>query len=163
MSPLMGTPRRRRAYALGHDTVSWWWSCQQTTTRTKKTYRPCQIATPFPTILAKTSPRPHHMISISVVVLTGTYCFYFTKLSHTSPSFPVSLTAPFPGMLVHSMKRSSPPVGVHASPVQVPGTATLAATSLSYSSGPSTLLSISQVTTIRAKAGCCCCGGGPPP
>ena len=39
----------------------------------------------------------------------------------TSPSWPVRISSPRPGMRVASMNRISPPTGVHASPVATPG------------------------------------------
>ena len=40
----------------------------------------------------------------------------------TSPSWPVRISLPEPGIRVASMKRMSPPTGVQASPVATPGT-----------------------------------------
>ena len=39
----------------------------------------------------------------------------------TSPSWPVRMSLPLPGMRAASMKRMSPPTGVHARPVATPG------------------------------------------
>ena len=39
----------------------------------------------------------------------------------TSPSFPVSFSAPFPGILVDSINNISPPNAVHAKPITTPG------------------------------------------
>ena len=39
----------------------------------------------------------------------------------TSPSWPVTVRRPLPGMAVASMKRMSPPTGVQARPVATPG------------------------------------------
>ena len=39
----------------------------------------------------------------------------------TSPSWPVIVSAPLPGYAVASMKRTSPPTAVYASPVATPG------------------------------------------
>ena len=49
----------------------------------------------------------------------------------TSPSWPVRISLPLPGMRVASMKRMSPPTGVHASPVATPGMPVRIATSAS--------------------------------
>ncbi len=38
----------------------------------------------------------------------------------TSPSWPVSVSFPVPGIAVVSMKRMSPPTGVYARPVDTP-------------------------------------------
>ena len=49
----------------------------------------------------------------------------------TSPSWPVRISAPLPGMRVASTNRMSPPTGVQARPVATPGTLVRSATSLS--------------------------------
>ncbi len=54
----------------------------------------------------------------------------------TSPSWPVRISLPVPGMRVASMNRMSPPTGVHASPVATPGTPVRIATSASNLRGP---------------------------
>ena len=56
----------------------------------------------------------------------------------TSPSWPVRISRPLPGMRVASMNRMSPPTGVQASPVATPGMLVRIATSLSNLRGPST-------------------------
>jgi hypothetical protein len=48
----------------------------------------------------------------------------------TSPSCPVIWSLPSPGKAVASMKSTSPPTGVHASPVATPGSSVRRATSL---------------------------------
>ena len=67
----------------------------------------------------------------------------FTRLSAacahsfmTSPSWPVRMSLPLPGMRADSTNRMSPPTGVHASPVATPGTAVRCATSFSNASRP---------------------------
>ena len=62
-----------------------------------------------------------------------------------SPSRPVSVRAPLPGMPVASMKRISPPVGVQASPVATPGVPVRSATSRKKRGGPSTSGTIAAV------------------
>ncbi len=54
----------------------------------------------------------------------------------TSPSWPVRVSLPLPGMRVASMKRMSPPTGVQASPVATPGSLVRSATSLTNLVGP---------------------------
>ena len=54
----------------------------------------------------------------------------------TSPSWPVRISLPEPGMRVASMNRMSPPTGVQASPVATPGTLVRIATSLSNFGAP---------------------------
>ena len=54
----------------------------------------------------------------------------------TSPSCPVRMSLPAPGMRAASMNRISPPTGVHASPVATPGTPARIATSASNFRGP---------------------------
>ena len=54
----------------------------------------------------------------------------------TSPSWPVRISLPLPGVRVASMNRMSPPTGVHASPVDTPGTLVRIATSFSKRRGP---------------------------
>ena len=39
----------------------------------------------------------------------------------TSPSWPVRIRVPLPGIAEASMKRMSPPVGIQARPVATPG------------------------------------------
>ena len=53
----------------------------------------------------------------------------------TSPSCPVRMSRPFPGVAVASMNRMSPPTGVQASPVATPGTLVRMATSSSKIGG----------------------------
>ena len=53
----------------------------------------------------------------------------------TSPSWPVRISLPLPGMRVASMNRMSPPTGVQASPVATPGTLVRIATSFSNCGG----------------------------
>src|SRR5437667_2546409 len=48
----------------------------------------------------------------------------------TSPSWPVSVTCPLPGIWIASMNMMSPPTGVHASPVATPTSGLRPATSL---------------------------------
>src|SRR3989440_3309048 len=48
----------------------------------------------------------------------------------TSPSWPVSVIRPLPGIWIASMNMMSPPTGVHASPVATPTSASRPATSL---------------------------------
>ena len=50
----------------------------------------------------------------------------------TSPSCPVSVSCLFPGIIVASIKRMSPPVGVQASPVTTPGRSIMIAVSAKY-------------------------------
>ena len=54
----------------------------------------------------------------------------------TSPSWPVRISRPLPGVAVASMNRMSPPTGVHASPVATPGMLVRIATSSSNGGGP---------------------------
>ena len=49
----------------------------------------------------------------------------------TSPSWPVRISLPLPGMRAASMNRMSPPTGVQASPVATPGMPLRIATSAS--------------------------------
>ena len=67
----------------------------------------------------------------------------FTRLSAacalsfiTSPSWPVRISWPRPGMRVASMNRMSPPTGVQARPVATPGTLVRIATSFSNRGAP---------------------------
>ena len=39
----------------------------------------------------------------------------------TSPSWPVTVSLPLPGIAAASMNSTSPPTGVHARPVATPG------------------------------------------
>src|SRR4029453_7816715 len=55
----------------------------------------------------------------------------------TSPSWPVIVSLPEPGIAVASMKRTSPPTGVHASPVATPGSFVRRRCSAQYLRGPS--------------------------
>ena len=55
----------------------------------------------------------------------------------TSPSEPVSLSSPLPGMRVDSTKRMSPPAGVQARPTATPGCPARSAISGSNRTGPS--------------------------
>ncbi len=70
----------------------------------------------------------------------------------TSPSWPVRVSLPVPGMNVPSTKRISPPTGVHASPVTMPGTCSFRATSCRISSFPRIPGSLSVVTTNGSSA-----------
>ena len=54
----------------------------------------------------------------------------------TSPSWPVRISRPPPGIRVASMNRMSPPTGVQARPVATPGTLVRIATSLSNRGRP---------------------------
>ncbi len=54
----------------------------------------------------------------------------------TSPSWPVRISLPPPGMRVASMNRMSPPTGVQARPVATPGTLVRMAISFSKRTGP---------------------------
>ena len=54
----------------------------------------------------------------------------------TSPSWPVRMSLPGPGMRVASMNRMSPPTGVQARPVATPGTLVRIAISLSKRGAP---------------------------
>ena len=54
----------------------------------------------------------------------------------TSPSWPVRIRRPLPGIRVLSMNRMSPPTGVQARPVATPGPAARLATSASKRAGP---------------------------
>ncbi len=54
----------------------------------------------------------------------------------TSPSWPVRISLPAPGMRAASTNRMSPPTGVHARPVATPGTPLRIATSASNLRGP---------------------------
>ncbi len=54
----------------------------------------------------------------------------------TSPSWPVRISRPLPGMRVASMNRMSPPTGVQASPVATPGMLVRIATSPSKRARP---------------------------
>ena len=67
----------------------------------------------------------------------------FTRLSAacalsfiTSPSWPVRISLPSPGVRAASMKRMSPPTGVQARPVATPGLAVRMATSFSNRGAP---------------------------
>ncbi len=65
----------------------------------------------------------------------------------TSPSWPVRVSFPLPGMNVPSMKRMSPPTGVQARPVTTPGGFSFRATSGRTVSRPRISGSIVVVTT----------------
>ena len=54
----------------------------------------------------------------------------------TSPSWPVRMSLPLPGMRAASMKRMSPPNGVQARPVATPGDGARSAISASKRFGP---------------------------
>ena len=54
----------------------------------------------------------------------------------TSPSWPVRMSLPLPGMRVASTNRMSPPTGVQARPVATPGTLVRMATSCSKRGAP---------------------------
>ena len=54
----------------------------------------------------------------------------------TSPSWPVRISLPLPGMRAASMNRMSPPTGVHARPVATPGMPLRIATSASNLRAP---------------------------
>ena len=66
----------------------------------------------------------------------------------TSPSDPVNVSSPTPGMWATSMNSTSPPYGVHPSATATPGRRTRSATSLSTNVGaPSASATVSGVTT----------------
>jgi hypothetical protein len=66
---------------------------------------------------------------------------------------PVRIKLPFPGILVASTKRMSPPTGVQAIPVATPGTLVRDATSLSNLGGPRIARMSSLRITIAARSG----------
>ncbi len=69
----------------------------------------------------------------------------------TSPSWPVRISLPLPGVRLASMNRMSPPTGVHARPVATPGRLVRLASSASNSAGPR--ISASCGTSMRTGAG----------
>ena len=70
----------------------------------------------------------------------------------TSPSWPVSVSFPVPGINVPSMKRISPPTGVHASPVTTPGTGSFLASSCRITSFPRISVEHIRLTTNGRSA-----------
>ena len=65
----------------------------------------------------------------------------------TSPSWPVSVSVPLPGIREASTKRTSPPVGVHARPMATPGFFVRSSTSSSRNLGaPSSSTTSAGVT-----------------
>ena len=66
----------------------------------------------------------------------------------TSPSWPVRISLPEPGMRVASMNRISPPTGVQARPVATPGTLVRIAISLSNFGAPRMATRSSRVMRI---------------
>ena len=68
----------------------------------------------------------------------------------TSPSWPVRISRPVPGMRVASMNRMSPPTGVQARPVATPGTLVRIAVSLSNCGAPRIAARSSRVDADRS-------------
>ena len=66
----------------------------------------------------------------------------------TSPSWPVRIRFLPPGIFRASIKRMSPPVGVHARPVTTPGSPFLSLTSEKYTGGPRNFSTFFGVITI---------------
>ena len=70
----------------------------------------------------------------------------------TSPSWPVRISLPLPGMRVASMNRMSPPTGVQARPVATPGTLVRIATSLSNLRRAEDRVQVARARCARARA-----------